>query len=185
MEAFEHIVKVYLESQGYIVTTNVKFPVRIRTKKAKYPEYQTHGYEVDIVGAKSNSLLLGSVKSFFGSSGVNRQGFKGIADASKKTYFDRYKIFNEPEIRKAIVEDVKKKYGYSSGQIQFCLFVGKFNKSDEDSIIQYLNEVQVKVYDLKTVMRHLIEASKSNTYIDDPVIVTLKALRQVGFLLEG
>jgi len=35
MEAFEHVVKVFLEAKGYVVTSNVKFPVRRKTKKAK------------------------------------------------------------------------------------------------------------------------------------------------------
>jgi len=77
MEAFEQLVKVFLEAEGYIVTSDVKFPVRNKTKKVKYDEYQVHGYEVDVVAAKNNSLLLGSVKSFFGSGGVDRQCFIG------------------------------------------------------------------------------------------------------------
>lgn len=87
MEAFEHLVKVYLEAQGYVVTSNVKFPVKKKTKKTSYDEYQTHGYEIDIVAARNDSLLLGSVKSFFGSGGVSRQCFTGCADTSKKTEF--------------------------------------------------------------------------------------------------
>ena len=49
MEAFEHVAKVFLESKGYAVSTNVKFPIRRRTKKQAYEEYQEHGYEVDLV----------------------------------------------------------------------------------------------------------------------------------------
>ncbi len=72
MESFEHLVKVFLESQcqQYVVTTNVKFPIRKKTRKVEREEYQTHGHEVDIVAARFDSLLLGSVKSFFGSKGV-------------------------------------------------------------------------------------------------------------------
>jgi len=33
MEAFEHVVKVFLEAKDYVVTSNVKFPVRRKTKK--------------------------------------------------------------------------------------------------------------------------------------------------------
>jgi len=94
VEAFEQVVKVFLEAKGYVVTSNVKFPVRRKTKKVKYDEYQTHGYEVDIVAARHDSLILGSVKSFFGSVGVNRQGFRGIADNSRRTDFRNYVIFN-------------------------------------------------------------------------------------------
>jgi len=56
MEAFEHVAKVFLESRGYAVSTNVKFPVRRRTKKQAYKEYQEHGYEVDLVDAGNQYL---------------------------------------------------------------------------------------------------------------------------------
>jgi hypothetical protein len=80
MEAFEHIVKVYLESTGYVVSSGVKFRLRrkFKTKDGKI-QHQRHGYEVDLVAAKGGQLLLCSVKSFFGSKGVNRQGFVGLA----------------------------------------------------------------------------------------------------------
>ncbi len=77
MEAFEHIVKVYLETQGYTVSSNVKFPVPLLTNKRTRREVQTHGYEVDVVASRVNELVLGSVKSYLGSKGVNRQGFSG------------------------------------------------------------------------------------------------------------
>ena len=182
MEAFEHIVKVFLESQGYVVTTNVKFPVKRRTKKANYEEYQTHGYEVDIVGAKSNSLLLGSVKSFFGSGGVSRQGFKEIADTSKKTHFDQHKIFNALEIRDGILKGASSKYGYPREQIQLCLFVGRFSFEEEQIITNYLKEKHVKVYNLKMIVEGLLKAAKPSTYINDPVVTTIKALQLAGLL---
>jgi len=70
MEAFESFVAVALEADGYVVSPAVKFPVRMKTKKAAYEELQTHGYEVDLVAARADSLILATVKSFFGSAGV-------------------------------------------------------------------------------------------------------------------
>lgn len=184
MEAFEHIVKVFLESKGYIVTTNVKFPVKRRTRKKSRIEYQVHGYEVDIVAAKSNSLLLGSVKSFFGSKGVSKQGFKGIADTSKKTQYDGYIIFNEPGIRQKILKIANERYGHQIKQIKFCLFVGKFAKGHEDIIISHLNNNEIEVYTLQKVVDGLIEYAKSKTYINDPVLVTIKALQHLKRVKE-
>ena len=74
MEGFEHLVKVALEADKYVVSGNLKFPVRMRTKKKIHDEWQTHGYEVDLVGAKQDSLVLASVKSFFGSRGGQPAG---------------------------------------------------------------------------------------------------------------
>ena len=187
MEAFEHVVKVFLEDQGYVVTNNVKFPIRRKTAKAKYVEYQIHGYEVDIVAARSNSLILGSVKSFFGSAGVSPQGFKGIADTGKRTHFQNYKMFNEPEIQEGMLREAENRYGYPQSQIQFCLFAGKFQKGQESIITSHLNTIvagagPVRVFNLQTVVQGLLKAAESRTYINDPVIMTLKVLQEAGAL---
>ena len=187
MEAFEQVVKVFLENRGYIVANNVKFPVRRKTKKAERDEFQTHGYEMDIVAAKSNRLLLGSVKSFFGSGGVDRQDFKGIEVKGKKTRFEAFKVFNEPEIRRGIIKEAQRRYGYEADQIQLCLFVGRFRTiEDEHMVIRHLKSIKVgagsiDVYNLQTIMKEVIEAAKSKTYFNEPVLVTIKALRQSGY----
>lgn len=189
MEAFEQVVKVFLEANGYIVTSNVKFPVRRKTKKLRYDEYQTHGYEVDIVAARHDSLILGSVKSFFGSVGVNRQGFRGIADTSRQTYFQSYAIFNEHEIREGILSEAEKRYGYPRSQIQFWLFVGRFKAGNESIITNHLSGIEtgagpVRVVNLNSIIEGLLEAAQSKTYYNDPVIVTLKALKEAGVQLK-
>ena len=61
MEAFEHVVRVFLETQRFAVTSNVKFPIRKRVKKASREEFQTHGYEVDLVAARRDYLPPGSI----------------------------------------------------------------------------------------------------------------------------
>jgi len=189
MEAFENVVKVFLEAQDYVVTSNIKFPVRRKTKKAKYDEYQTHGYEVDIVAARHDSLALGSVKSFFGSTGVNRQGFRGIADTNKRTHFQNYAIFNDPEVREGILGEAEKRYGYPRSQIQFYLFVGKFKRGDEPVITDHLRRIEagagpVKIINLKSIVEGLLEAAQSKTYYNDPVVITLKALKEAGVELD-
>ena len=70
MESFEQFVAVAMEAEGLIVSEAIKFPVQRRTQKASHAEVQTHGYEVDLVGARSDRLVPATVKSFFGSRGV-------------------------------------------------------------------------------------------------------------------
>ena len=95
MEAFEHVVRVFLETQRFAVTSYVKFPIRKRVKKASREEFQTHGYEVDLVAARRDYLPPGSVKSLLGSKGLSRQAFNGIADTTRRTHFDLWKLFND------------------------------------------------------------------------------------------
>ena len=35
MEAFEHVVRVFLETQRFAVTSNVKFPIRRESRKLR------------------------------------------------------------------------------------------------------------------------------------------------------
>ena len=61
MEAFEQFVALAMESEGLVVSEAQKFPVQVLTKKAAYVETQTHGFEVDLVGARSDRLLIGQL----------------------------------------------------------------------------------------------------------------------------
>ena len=70
MEAFESFVAIALESEGFVVSGAVKFPVTRQVRKPQRVEVQTHGFEVDLVAANAERLVLASVKSFFGSRGV-------------------------------------------------------------------------------------------------------------------
>ncbi len=70
MESFEQFLAVALEAEGLIVSEAVKFPVRRQTRKVLHDEVQTHGYQVDLVGARADRLVLATVKSFLGSRGV-------------------------------------------------------------------------------------------------------------------
>lgn len=185
MEAFESLVKVALEAEDYVVTSNVKFPVTRETRKRSHTEVQTHGYEVDLVGARGDSLVLASVKSFLGSKGVSRQGFLGLADPKRPQRFGGYKLFNEPDIRQGVVHAAEKRFGYTRDQVELRLYVGRFVAKDEQDIRRHLAKIHVggkpvRVVGLTEIMERLVDVAKSKTYVDDPVVVTLKALRSEG-----
>lgn len=190
MESFEQVAKVFYEARGYVVTSNVKFPVRKQTRKATYTENQKHGYEIDLVGARAGSLVLASVKSYLGSTGVHPQGFKGLADEAKATHFNRYTLFNDAEVREQVVARAAEQYGYPVEQVALALCVGKFAYKDgsgEAKVRQHLSSMvvgagPVQVYNLDEIVEGVLEASKSSTYHDDPVIMMVKALIASGRL---
>jgi hypothetical protein len=184
MEAFEQVVRVYLETKGYVVSTNVKFAVRRRTQKEEREESQTHGYEVDLVAAKKGSLILGFVKSYLGSGGVDRQGFQALADKTKKTYFGRYKFFNEPDIREGVLAGATERYGYPLEEIRVAMYAGRFRNGHETDVRNYLESMQVgggavEVVGLDKIVFGLWSQTASKTYINDPVLVTMKAMRKL------
>jgi hypothetical protein len=101
MEAFEAFVAVALESEGYVVSEAVKFPVTLQTKKAAYAEIQTHGYEVDVVGARRDRLVLATVKSFFGSRGVAADHVDGTTTNAAAR--NGYRVLNDAAVRGAVL----------------------------------------------------------------------------------
>lgn len=182
MQSFEHLCKVALEAEDFVVTSNVKFPVRRRTKKKSHAEYQTHGYEVDLVGARNGALVLAEVKSFFGSQGVNRQSFRGLADQSRPTNFGGYKLFNHAEVREGVVEAAADRYGYPSDQVELRLYVGKFAGGHQIPVTAHLEGIGVQVMALEEIVASVMSAARRRTYTDDPVIMTVKALTAAGLL---
>ena len=188
MEGFEHVVKVMLERKGYVVTSNVKFPVRRKTRKKEREEYQTHGYEVDVVAARRDSLILGSVKSYFGSRGVHVSDFRRKSESFRDG--DRsslYKLFVSPEIRRGIMRGASKRYGYPISRIQLAFFVGKFASGSEAAVRRNLARIRagagpVKVFGLEDIGKDLLGAISSQTYLDDPVVATLRTLKAAGLL---
>src|SRR4051812_20544022 len=99
MEAFEHFCAVALQAEDFVVSSSVKFPVRRQVKKKERVEFQTHGYEVDLVGARGDRIVLATVKSFFGSTGVQAADVIGTS-----TEAGRYRLLNDPEICDGVVE---------------------------------------------------------------------------------
>ena len=184
MESFEHLCKVSLEAEGFAVTSNAKFPVRRRTRRESYEEYQTHGYEIDLVGARGNQLMLAEVKSYLGSMGVNRQGFVDLADRSKRTHFERYKLINYPELRREVTSVACERFGYSPEQLSWRLYVGKFANGQDLEIREHLRSLvpPVEVFGLHEIVAQLIELAKQKTYFDDPVLMTVKAMMAAGQL---
>lgn len=125
MEAFEQFVAVALSSEGYIVSSRLKFPVARRTKKQSHAEVQEHGYEVDLVGARADRLLLVSVKSFFGSAGVKADDVLGDGAGA-----GGYRLLNDAEIRDGVIDKAASRYGYSTNQIRLRFCVGRFAGKD-------------------------------------------------------
>lgn len=172
MESFEHVCKVALEAEGFVVTTNVKFPVTRQTKKVSRVEFQTHGYEVDLVGARTDELVLASVKSFFGSHGVSLTGM----DQSG------YRLFNDDDLRAEVVRVASERYGYPADRVNLRIYVGRFAPRSRDGVIAHFRERDMGVCTPEQVAELVLRAAESKTYTDDPVITTVKLLHATGHL---
>ena len=186
VEAFESFVAVALESEGLVVSGPVKFPVVIQVNSASGPKEQTHGFEVDLVGARADCLVLASVKSFFGSRGVVAQHVTG--DTSNVSARKLYRLLNDVAIRDVVIAGAAERYGYLPAQVQVRFYVGKFagpQGSDKYKIEQWCSQQHagggpISVHDVHDVVAKVLQAAAAKQYRDNPVLVAMKVLQAAG-----
>jgi hypothetical protein len=189
MEAFESFVAISLEAEGFVVSEAVKFPVALPTKKVSHAETQRHGYEVDLVGARGDKLVLATVKSFLGSRGVVAEDVTGATPNSVRV--KRYHLLNNQVIRETVAELAAARYGYSPDQIEFRLYVGRFavpaRGENESAVREWASNTHVgsgpiQVYNLQQVVENVRAVASSTQYRDNAVLVTIKVLEAAGAL---
>jgi hypothetical protein len=192
VEAFEQFVAVALESEGFVVSEAVKFPVAVQTSRASYKEMQTHGFEVDLVAARADRLVLATVKSFFGSRGVVAEHVIGETD--NLAWRKRYALLNDPNIRDAVMNGAAERFGYRLDQVELRLYVGKFagavSGSHEQRIrhwcaSQRVGAGAIDVIGVKEVVSKAIAVAQNKQYRDNPSLVAIKVLDAAGALRSG
>jgi len=184
LEAFESFVALAMGAEGLSVSGPTKFKAK---RKAKNGIFQEHGYEIDLIGARGDKLVLASVKSFFGSGGVRGAEVTGKKPGSGA---EGYKILNDRKLRKDIIEKAAEVYGYKVEQIEMRLYAGKFKKGDEDSIREWCGRETAGGYPIQVIgVTEIFEAVKalasSKTYIDNPTIVAFKVMAEVENVLAA
>ncbi len=166
VEAFESFVAIALESEGFVVSGSVKFPVTIQINPVAGPKEQTHGFEVDLVGARADRLVLASVKSFFGSRGVVAQHVTG--DTTNTRARKLYRLLNDVPIRDKVIAGAAARYGYQPWQVQLRFYVGKFavpvQGSDKAKVEQWCSEQHagagpIAVYGVDEVVAQVLQWS--------------------------
>jgi hypothetical protein len=181
MEAFENFVALALESEGFVVGGPYKFPLTLKTKNKDSEVFQKHGYEVDLIGASREKLVLASVKSFFGSTGIK---FKEVSGESGN--ISGYKMLNRKEVRDGILNAVCESFGYSPSQVEFRLYGGNFASDLQEQQIrdwaaaQKLGAGAIGIYNATEVVGVVQEMAKHKTYSDNPSLVAVKAINYVA-----
>lgn len=177
MEAFEQVVALTLEAEQLIVSGPHRFPVRRQTRRADREEFQTHGYEVDIVGARGDRLVLATVKSYFGSRGVDAASVSG----ADPRFAGGYRLLNDPAIRDGVLAGACERFGYPPAQVEFRLYVGKFAGSDEARVrawcsTQRIGAGPIGLFGPDEIVPILLRLEGGNSYQDNPVLATLRVL---------
>ncbi|GAB2481062.1 hypothetical protein GCM10027063_23990 [Promicromonospora xylanilytica] len=184
MEAFEQFVALALETEGLVVSSALKFRVPKQTTSG----LQTHGYEVDLVGARVDKLVLASVKSFFGSVGVKADHVSGVG--VKKEHNSSYKLFNDTALRDAIITQAAERFGYALDQVELRLYAGKFGPGDNEARTrawcgsQIVGAGPIKVFGASEVVEVVRELARPKQYRDSAVLATIKVLDAAGVLTK-
>jgi len=187
VESFESFVALALAHEQLVVSEAVKFRVTRQTAKASHVETQTHGYEVDLIGARADRLVLATVKSFLGSRGV----VAGHVDRSSGTPADhaRYVLLNDPVIRDGVLSQACQIYGYTPEQVQFRLYVGRFaapNTGAHERAVrawaatQQVGAGPITVHGLEEVAALARTVAASTTYRDSAALTAIKVLAVAG-----
>lgn len=175
-----------------MVSGGVKFRVKLPTRKAAYLEEQTHGYEVDLVGARANRLVLASVKSAFGARGVVAEHV--IGETPDEGASRRYRLLNDEKVREAVVGAAADRYGYRPKQVQLRLYVGRFSgrKAGQHeqrvrawAAEQHVGRGPIEVFGVHEVVEVVRGAANDTQYRDSAVLVTMKALQEAGQLAQA
>lgn len=173
-----------MESEGLVVSGALKFPVRRQTRKARYAEFQTHGFEVDLVGARGDLLVLATVKSFFGSRGVVAEHVSGASPTNSNLYA----LLNNEAVRDAVVNGAAERFGFETSQVELRLYVGKFaGAGNEEKVLEWCGAQRVGVGTVRVVgaaevVEVVREVAENKQYRDNAVLATMKVLDSVGAL---
>lgn len=179
MEAFESFVALALESEDYVVGGPYYF--RPSAEMRVRHGLQNSSFEVDLVGARKDRLVLATVKSYLGSGGVKFNEVRGIGRGASG-----YKMLNRAEVTETIITESCEKFGYARSQIEFRLYAGKFQnqlqeqKTREWAAQQTFGGGPLLVFKAEEVLDQVQVLAQHTSYIDNPSLVAVKVMNHVA-----
>jgi len=139
MNAFEEIVKQYLEAEGYWVRQSVKVEISKGDKKEiGLPTMPRPEIDLVALNVKRNELLLIEVKSLLDSYGV---WYEAVSGEDKPEYTKRFRLFNDNKFREVVTRRLREEYLNQglineSTKINYALAAGKIHSSAAESKIR-------------------------------------------------
>lgn len=178
MDSFETLVGSLLTKEGYWVRSSVKVELTA-DEKQKIGRPSSPRWELDLVAykAKSNELLVVECKSFLDSPGVRARGLDGTDTTEAK----RYKLFNDPVLRKTVLGRLVKQLissgsCLSSPSVTLCLAAGKVaGEPDREKIRKLFDRNGWKFFDDSWLREKLLTVSDSS-YENEIASVVAKIL---------
>lgn len=158
MDAFEQLVSEILWMSGFWVRTSVKVELT-KAEKREIGRHSSPRWELDIVGYKAleNALLVVECKSYLDSVGVRAASF----DGSSAEHAKRYKLFNEPALRKVVFKRLALQFTESGAcakepTVRLALACGRIrNDADRKAIRAHFEAQGWELWDEPWLRKHL------------------------------
>lgn len=126
MDAFERVVAMLLERDGYWIRQSVRVKLT-KQEKIRIGRPSSPRWELDLVGyrAKDNSILVVECKSYLDSPGVRFEAFD-----SDSRHSDRYKLFVDSKLRRVVLRRLLRQLAEAgavrpNARVTLCLAAGK------------------------------------------------------------
>lgn len=182
MEAFESIVGMLLEREGYWVRGGFRVQLTHRDK-ARLNRPNCPRWEVDLLAYKafSNELLVVECKSYLDSAGVKHSAVfdNGNRDSS------RFKLFNDPRLREVVLARLEEQL-LSEGlckrspSIVLCLAAGKIaDGTNAEKLKRDFKKRDWRLFDVEWVRERLRRIAQSR-YEDATIAEVAKLLLRGG-----
>ena len=181
MNAFEDIVKLYLEEEGYWVRQSVKVNISKQDKR-DIGTYSMPRPGIDLVAlnVKENELLLVEVKSFLDSYGVYSEAITDEKDVFSK----RYRLFTDSIFREVVTKRLREEYlkqglVNENTKINYALAAGNIHSpADELEIREYFSKPERgwKLFSPKDIKDKIRKMSKKG-WEDNLVTITAKLIQ--------
>jgi hypothetical protein len=177
MNAFESIVKLYLEEKGYWVRQSVKAHISKEDKVALgLPSMPTPEIDLVALNVKENELLLVEAKSLLGSYGVY---YEAVSD-EKNELAERYRLFTNKKFRKVVTRALQEEYlerGLinQKTKINYALAAGHIHSADEPKIAEYFSKNGWKLFSPGEIKETVKRLSKKG-WEDDLITMTAKLI---------
>lgn len=170
MDAFEHIVALYLQEKNYWVRHSVKIDLTVEEKKKLKRPTMTRA-EIDLVAYNvvSNTLVLIEVKSYLNSTGVTIGGLNGKNKKEK----NRYKLLNDKKYRdvvtKRLLSDfIQNKIIKKTTKVKYALAAGHVQAKSSEAVANYLKRNSYLYFtpdDIKETVKNLTNKGWENNIV--------------------
>jgi hypothetical protein len=177
VNAFENIVKLYLEEEGYWVRQSVKVDISKEDKKAiGLPTMPRPDIDLVALNVRSNELLLIEVKSLLDSYGVY---FEAVSDEKDKLA-ERYRLFTDSKYRKIVTNRLREAYlkqGLINEQttINYGLAAGNIHSGNELHIRAHFLRKGWKLFTPEQI-KERVKRLSTKGWEDDLITMTAKLI---------